>query len=291
MKETSKGNPSPSKEWLDAFIRSALAEDLGEGDRSTLACIPGDAKGKARLLIKEEAVLAGLDLAERILQHLDPNVRIDRRSSDGEKLEKGAIALEAEGQVHALLAGERLILNCLQRMSGIATLTASYVEQVQDLPVKINDTRKTTPGLRPLEKWAVRIGGGVNHRHGLYDMVLLKDNHIDHAGGVEKALQATMDHLEKHQLKLPVEVEARDLDEVDRILKSAPVDRIMLDNFSYADSKEAVTRIDGKALTEASGGIDLETVRAYAECGVDFISVGALTHSPPSVDMSFKASG
>ena len=289
MKETFKKGSADSA-WLDHFIRTSLEEDLGEGDHSSLSCISADKRGKAQLLIKEKSVIAGLELAERILRHLDPKASIEQLSSEGDRVEKGDVALEVEGSVRSMLAGERLLLNCLQRMSGIATLTASYVERVKGLPVYINDTRKTTPGLRPLEKSAVRIGGGINHRHGLYDMILLKDNHIDHAGGVEKALKAALEYLEKHELELPVEIEARDLEEVDKILNTGKVDRIMLDNFSYTDIKKAVQQIDGAAITEASGGITFETVRAYAECGVDRISVGALTHSYPSIDMSLKAS-
>ncbi|MFB6258147.1 MAG: carboxylating nicotinate-nucleotide diphosphorylase [Flavobacteriales bacterium] len=290
MKETfDKGGPDPA--WLDRFIRSSLEEDIGEGDHSSLSCIEEEAEGKVQLLIKDDSVIAGLELATGIFRHLDPEVRAEQRISNGERAKGGSIALEVEGRVRSLLAGERLVLNCMQRMSGIATLTASFVDRVKDLPVQINDTRKTTPGLRPLEKWAVRIGGGLNHRHGLYDMILLKDNHIDHAGGVENALRSALDYLEVNKLELPVEVEARGLEEVDRILRTAHVDRIMLDNFSFGDLEKAVARIDGVAITEASGGITLGTVRDYAECGVDRISVGALTHSYPSIDMSLKASG
>jgi nicotinate-nucleotide pyrophosphorylase (carboxylating) len=278
-------------EWLDRFIRRSLEEDIGDGDHSSLSCIPREARGKAQLLIKESGILAGQALAERILDHLDPEVRTERKASDGSRVQKGDVVLEAEGKVRSLLAGERLILNCMQRMSGIATLTASFVERIEDLPTRINDTRKTTPGLRPLEKWAVRIGGGANHRMGLYDMILLKDNHIDHAGGVEPALKASLDYLERSGLEIPVEVEARDLEEVRSILKCGNVDRIMLDNFPLEDLRKAVDLIDGASITEASGGIDLDTVRDHAECGVDRISIGALTHSPPSIDMSFKAAG
>ncbi len=289
MKETSKEG-GPSTEWLDRFIRASLEEDIGAGDHSTLSCIGAEAKGRSKLLIKEDGVLAGLELAVRILRTLDPEVWIEQKASDGDPITKNDIVLEAEGSVRSFLAGERLLLNCMQRMSGIATLTASFVDRVKDLPVRINDTRKTSPGLRALEKWAVRLGGGANHRLGLYDMILLKDNHIDHSGGIEKALRSALDYLEAKGWELPIEVEARNLEEVDQILDTAGVDRIMLDNFSFTDLKKAVKKIDGAALTEASGGITLDTVRSYAECGVDRISVGALTHSPPSIDMSLKAS-
>ncbi len=289
MKETFEGEGRPDVDWLDRFIRNSMEEDLGEGDHSSLSCIPENAIGRAQLLIKGEGVLAGIDLAERILAQLDPELQSDKKSRDGEKVRTGDIVLEVEGRVRSLLAGERLLLNCMQRMSGIATLTSSFVEKVKDLDVRINDTRKTTPGIRPLEKWAVRIGGGENHRQGLYDMILLKDNHIDHAGGVEKAVKASIEYLNREGLDLPIEVEARDIEEVRGILRSGTVDRIMLDNFTYSDLQKAVRVIDGAALTEASGGIELNTVRSYAECGVDRVSIGALTHSPPTIDMSFKA--
>lgn len=289
-----KKTPDPSHlSWdrLDRFIQSTLEEDIGNGDHTSLSCIPEEAKGKAELLIKEDCILAGLTLADRIIQHLDPELKAGYLSKDGKHAKKGEVVLRIEGKTRSLLSLERLLLNCIQRMSGIASLTRSFVDEVADLGVAIDDTRKTTPGMRALEKWAVRIGGGSNHRHGLYDMILLKDNHIDHAGGVEMALQSAKAYLEKKGLALPIEVEARDLDEVQRILATAEVDRIMLDNFSYEQLREAVELIDGRAITEASGGIDLNTVRQYAECGVDRISVGALTHSVPAIDMSMKASG
>jgi nicotinate-nucleotide pyrophosphorylase (carboxylating) len=289
MKVTPETVP-PSETWLDDFIRRSFEEDLGEGDHSSISCIPADRWGKAELLIKEEGVIAGIDLASRILTHLDPGIGIVGSVKDGSKVKEGTIAFEAEGRVRSLLAGERLLLNCMQRMSGIATLTNAFVERVKDLDVAIDDTRKTTPGIRPLEKWAVRMGGGSNHRMGLHDMILLKDNHIDHAGGIEKAIRAAHDYLKEKGLKLPIEVEARDLEEVERAIATAPLDRIMLDNFAPEDLEEAVRRIDGRTITEASGGITLESVRSYAESGVDRISVGALTHSPPSIDMSLKAS-
>lgn len=281
----------PDRGWLEQFIRSSLQEDIGDGDHSSLSCIAPSDSGRAHLLIKEEGVIAGIDLAQAILAHLDPEMRIETHHVDGERLERGDVAFEVEGRIRSMLTGERLLLNCMQRMSGIATTTAAFVAKVADLPVRINDTRKTTPGMRALEKWAVRIGGGSNHRQGLYDMILLKDNHIDHAGGIEGALRSAIRYLEEHQLELPIEVEARDLDEVEQVLKTGKVDRIMLDNFSYAELEKAVQRIGDQAITEASGGVRLDTVRDFAKCGVDRISVGALTHSVPSIDMSLKASG
>ncbi|MFB6258078.1 MAG: carboxylating nicotinate-nucleotide diphosphorylase [Flavobacteriales bacterium] len=291
MTAISEGVSWPDPAWLDRFIKASLKEDIGPRDHSTHSCIPYGTSGRSSLLIKENAILAGLDLAERILLYLDPELRIERKGiGDGDRVRKGDIVLEVEGHIRSILAGERLILNCSQHMSGIATLTASFVDKVRDLSVGINDTRKTTPGIRPLQKWAVRLGGGSNHRQGLHDMILLKDNHIDRAGGVEKTLNAAVQYLEQEGLDLPIEVEARDLNEVRSILDTARVDRIMLDNFSLEATREAVEVIDEAAIIEASGGITLDTVREYAECGVDRISVGALTHSPPSIDMSFKAS-
>jgi nicotinate-nucleotide pyrophosphorylase (carboxylating) len=271
-----------------AFIIKSLQEDIGDGDHSSLASIPEDAVGQAKLLFKEDGVLAGIQLASVILKHLDRQVKIDFFKRDGDKIYNGDIGLLATGNTRALLAGERLLLNCMQRLSGIATITRKLVEEIDGTCARILDTRKTTPGLRFLEKWAVTMGGGFNHRHGLYDMIMLKDNHVDHAGGIEAALNRTREYLSNNNLHLKVEIETRNLEEVAKVLEVGGADRIMFDNFEPDEMRKAVKLVDGKLETEASGGIHLGNIRAYAETGVDFISVGALTHSVKSLDISFK---
>jgi nicotinate-nucleotide pyrophosphorylase (carboxylating) len=274
---------------LRALIRHALDEDTGEGDHSSLACIPASAKGRARLLIKESGIIAGIRVAREVFRLTDPSLKIETFFSDGDHISFGDIALTAEGTMHSLLRSERLVLNLMQRMSGIATATALYVEKVRGTKARITDTRKTTPGLRFLEKEAVRLGGGTNHRMGLYDMIMLKDNHTDFAGGITTAITRTKEYLKKNNLALRIEVESRNLKEVNEILAASGVDRIMLDNFTIPMTVEAVRLIGNAAGTESSGGINLENVRDYALCGVDFISIGALTHHINSLDMSLKA--
>ena len=274
---------------LRDFILASLAEDIGNGDHSSLACIPEDSKGNAKLLIKEKGVLAGIRIAREIYSVIDNDLNIDIYLSDGASVLPGDIAFQVSGRQQSILKSERLTLNIMQRMSGIATATREYVKQLEGLKTKILDTRKTTPGFRFLEKEAVRIGGGINHRMGLYDMIMLKDNHIDYAGGIKKAITGTRDYLKKNNLDLKVEIEARNLDDIREILSVGQVDRIMLDNFSVADTRSAVKEISGRFETESSGGITLATIRSYAECGVDYISVGALTHHINSLDMSLKA--
>ena len=271
------------------FIIRSLAEDIGDGDHSSLACIPGEATGKAQLLIKGKGVLAGIRIAREIFSIVDKDLILDVISDDGTSVVPGDIAFFLSGRQQSILKSERLTLNIIQRMSGISTSTREYVKQLEGLKTKILDTRKTTPGFRFLEKEAVSIGGGINHRMGLYDMIMLKDNHIDYAGGIEKAIISTRDYLMKNHLNLKVEIEARNLDEVRTILSVGLVDRIMLDNFSISDTLIAVKEISGRCETESSGGITLTTIRSYAECGVDFISIGALTHHIKSLDMSLKA--
>ncbi|MDX9773469.1 MAG: carboxylating nicotinate-nucleotide diphosphorylase [Bacteroidales bacterium] len=274
---------------LRAFIQNALAEDTGGGDHSSLASIPASASGRARLLIKESGVIAGLSVARVAFNVTDPLLETDLLLTDGDSVAYGDIALTVSGSVHSILRAERLVLNIMQRMSGIATTTAAYVEKIKDTKAQITDTRKTTPGMRSLEKEAVRTGGGVNHRMGLYDMIMLKDNHIDYAGGIKAAVMRTKKYLADHSLDLRIEVEARNIKEVREILDAGGVDRIMLDNFNIADTMEAVGVIGNRAETESSGGITLANVRDYAMCGVNYISIGALTHHIKSLDMSLKA--
>lgn len=274
---------------LRSFIINAFAEDTGGGDHSSLASIPSDATGRARLLVKEEGIISGLRVAREVFRVADPSLQVEVLLSDGDRVKYGDIALTVAGRVHPILRAERIVLNIMQRMSGIATATAKYTELISDTRSRITDTRKTTPGMRVLEKEAVRTGGGVNHRMGLYDMIMLKDNHIDYAGGIAAAIERTREYLKKHFLNLKIEVEARSLKEVREILDADGVDRIMLDNFTIPDTKEAVALIAGRTETESSGGITLANVRDYALCGVDFISIGALTHHIKSLDMSLKA--
>jgi nicotinate-nucleotide pyrophosphorylase (carboxylating) len=274
---------------LREFILRSIGEDLGDGDHSSLACIPWEAAGKAKLLIKEEGILAGVNVAKETFAAIDSDLACEILIQDGHQVNPGDIGFYVSGRQQSILKSERLVLNIMQRMSGIATSTNQYVSRLKGLNTKVLDTRKTTPGLRFLEKEAVRIGGGLNHRMGLFDMIMLKDNHIVYAGGIEKAIEKTREYLKKNDRKLKIEIEARDLEDVKRIITAGGVNRIMLDNFSIEDTAAAVIMIDGRYETESSGGITLETVRAYAECGVDFVSVGALTHHIRSLDMSLKA--
>ncbi|MET3115275.1 nicotinate-nucleotide pyrophosphorylase (carboxylating) [Pedobacter sp. CG_S7] len=277
------------KEIINLFIKNAIAEDLGDGDHTTLSTIPAQAQGKAKLLIKEDGVLAGIALAQEIFNHIDPLLKITVFLNDGAIVKHGNIAFTVEGSVHSILLAERLVLNCMQRMSGIATTTHRIVTLLEPYKTQVLDTRKTTPGLRYLEKWAVKIGGGVNHRIGLYDMILIKDNHVDYAGGIANAINAANDYLQKTGKKLEIEVEVRNLEELNQVLDTGKINRIMLDNFNFNDLKTAVKVIDHRYATEASGGIVEENVTEYAACGVDHISMGALTHSVKSLDMSLKA--
>ena len=274
---------------LREFILRSLDEDLGDGDHSSLACIPAEASGKAKLIIKEKGILAGIRVAEELFEIIDKDLKTDVLINDGTSVVPGDIAFYLSGRQQSILKSERLVLNIMQRMSGIATTTNEYVRQLDGLKTRILDTRKTSPGLRFLEKEAVRIGGGMNHRMGLFDMIMLKDNHIDYAGGIEKAITSTREYLHKNNLNLRVEIEARNLEDVKKILLTGGVDRIMLDNFTIQETLAAVNIISGRFETESSGGITLSTIRSFAECGVDFISVGALTHHIHSLDMSLKA--
>ena len=274
---------------LDEMIKLWFAEDIGDGDHTTLSSIPADAMGKQQLIIKEDGILAGVEVAKRIFNIFDPNLKMTQFLKDGDVVKKGDIAFVVEGSVRSLLQTERLMLNIMQRMSGIATRTAGYVELLKGTNTRVLDTRKTTPGLRMLEKEAVKIGGGCNHRFGLFDMILLKDNHVDFAGGIKNAINRTHDYLNSIGKKLKIEIEVRSFDEIRQVLETGGVDRIMLDNFSVEDTRKAVEMIGGRFETESSGGITYDTIRSYAECGVDFVSVGALTHSVKSLDMSFKA--
>lgn len=274
---------------IDVLIRLAFAEDVGGGDHSTLCCIPENALGKSRLIIKEDGVLAGLEMAKLIFEYVDHNLKMTVFIQDGSDVKKGDIAFTVEGSIRSLLQAERVMLNVMQRMSGIATTTRRYVEALKGTKTHVLDTRKTTPGMRMMEKMAVKLGGGMNHRIGLFDMILLKDNHVDFAGGIEKAIHCAQNYLKEKGLNLKIEIEVRNFDELQQVIDCGGVDRVMLDNFTVADTKKAVEMIAGRFETESSGGITLDTIRSYAECGVDFISVGALTHSVKSLDMSFKA--
>lgn len=276
-------------ELEDRLIDLAFAEDIGDGDHTTLCCIPEDAMGKSHLLIKEDGILAGVELAKRVFAKFDPTMQVEVLINDGTPVKKGDIAMVVTAKVRSLLQTERLMLNIMQRMSGIATMTNKYVERLKGTKTHVLDTRKTTPGLRMLEKQAVKIGGGMNHRIGLFDMILLKDNHIDFCGGITNAITRCHEYLKEKGLDLKIEIEVRNFDELAEAMNCGGINRIMLDNFSVADTKKAVDIVGGKFETESSGGITFDTIRDYAECGVDFISVGALTHSVKGLDMSFKA--
>lgn len=277
------------EELIDELLDLAFAEDLGDGDHTTLSTIPADAMGRSRLIIKEDGILAGVEVAEKVLHKVDPSIKIETFIHDGAEAKKGDIAFTAEGPVRSLLIAERTMLNIMQRMSGVATMTRRYQDELKGLHTRVLDTRKTTPGMRMLEKDAVAIGGGTNHRIGLFDMILIKDNHIDFAGGIEKAITRANEYCRDKNKNLKIEVEVRSLDDIKRVLAHGGVDRIMFDNFTPELTKEAVALVDGKAETESSGGITLDNLRQYGEAGVDFISVGALTHSVKGLDMSFKA--
>ena len=274
---------------IDIIIKNAIREDVGDGDHSSLSCIPKDAMGKAKLLVKDEGILAGVDFAKKVFAYVDDAMEIEINLQDGAKVNYGDIAFYVSGRSQSILKAERLVLNAMQRMSAIATKTHSFVELLEGTETKILDTRKTTPGIRALEKWAVKIGGGENHRFALYDMIMLKDNHIDFAGGITKAIQKTQNYLKETGRDLKIIVEARNLKEVEEIIQSDGVYRILLDNFDYADTRSAVALIGDTCLTESSGNINEKTVRKYAECGVDYISSGALTHSVYNMDLSLKA--
>ena len=274
---------------LDIMISNAVREDVGEGDHSSLACIPKAANGKAQLLVKQKGIIAGVEFARRIFEYVDPDLKMEILIKDGEHVKYGDIAFYVAGSSLSILKSERLVLNAMQRMSAIATKTRKFAELLRNTKTKILDTRKTTPGIRAIEKWAVKIGGGENHRFALYDMIMLKDNHIDFAGGISKAISQTQEYLKECNLELKIIVEARNLDEIREILKSENVYRILIDNFNYEDTRKAVAIIGRKCQTESSGGITLETARDYAECGVDYISSGAITHSVYNMDLSLKA--
>ena len=279
----------PDLELINSFIALALAEDIHEGDHTSLSTIPASAIDKAKLLVKDDGILAGVDLAKIIFQKVDPKLKVNVFISDGTIVKKGDLAFEVEGPARSILTAERLVLNCMQRMSGIATATWQLVKLLEGLKTKVIDTRKTTPGFRYFEKWAVRVGGGSNHRFGLYDMILIKDNHVDYAGGIKNAIQSAKKYLVENKLSLDIEIEVRNFKELDEVLSIGGIKRIMLDNFTPSDLKKAITQIAGRHETEASGGITAASIRSYAESGVDFISVGAITHSVRSLDLSLKA--
>lgn len=277
------------EELNERLIELSFAEDIGDGDHTTLCCIPADAVGKSQLIIKEDGILAGVRVAREVFMHFDPTMQMEVFIDDGAEVRKGNIAFVVTGKIQSLLQTERLMLNIMQRMSGIATMTHEYVSLLEGTGTRVLDTRKTTPGMRMLEKEAVKIGGGVNHRIGLFDMILLKDNHVDFAGGITNAIDRCHKYLDEKGLKLKIEIEVRNFDEIQQVLSHGGVDRIMLDNFSVENTRKAVELIDHRYETESSGGITIETIRDYAECGVDYVSVGALTHSVKGLDMSFKA--
>ena len=276
-------------ELIDRLIDLSFAEDIGDGDHTTLCCIPEEAMGKSHLLIKEDGILAGVEIAKEVFARFDPTMVVEVLINDGAKVHRGDIAMVVTGKVRSLLQTERLMLNIMQRMSGIATMTHRYVERIEGTGAHVLDTRKTTPGMRMLEKMAVKIGGGVNHRIGLFDMILLKDNHIDFAGGISNAINRCHAYLKGRNLDLKIEIEVRNFDELNQVLECGGVNRIMLDNFTVADTKKAVDLINHRYEVESSGNITLDTIRSYAEQGVDYVSVGALTHSVKGLDMSFKA--
>jgi nicotinate-nucleotide pyrophosphorylase (carboxylating) len=282
-------NMEIDKRALNRFIKNALAEDVGDGDHTSLSTIPADAIGKARLLVKDNGILAGVELAKMIFRAVDKDLKVKVLMKDGAPIKFGDVAFFVEGRDRSILTAERLVLNCMQRMSGIATTTNQVVKLLEGTKTKVLDTRKTTPGFRMLEKWGVQIGGGVNHRFGLFDMILIKDNHVDYAGGIKNALDAAHNYLKSTNRNLGIEIEVRNLTELQEVLNIGGVVRIMVDNFSYADIRQAVKMVDGRYPIEASGGISPSNVRQYAECGVDYVSLGYLTHSAKSLDLSLKA--
>ena len=275
--------------FVEELIELAIREDIGDGDHTSLATIPADARGKMQLLVKQEGIIAGIEVARMVFDRLDGSVAVDRRREDGARVRRGDIAFYVEGRILSLLQAERIVLNIMQRMSGVATQTAAYVKLLEGTHCRVLDTRKTTPGMRVLDKMAVKLGGGENHRMGLFDMILLKDNHIDFAGGIANALGAVRGYLADTGRQLPIEVEVRSLEDIDEVFAAGGADRIMFDNFTVEMTREGVRRIAGRCETESSGGIREDTMRAYAECGVDYVSVGALTHQIRSLDMSLKA--
>ena len=274
---------------LDYIIANAIREDIGSGDHTSLSCIPKNTKGKAKLLVKDYGIIAGVEFAKQIFSFVDKDLEIKTHINDGDEVKFGDIVFEVSGKSQSILMAERFVLNSMQRMSAIATKTKSYVDLLKGTKTKVLDTRKTTPGIRALEKWAVKIGGGENHRFALYDMIMIKDNHIDFAGGISQAIQKTKTYLEENSLDLKIIVEARSLKEIEEIIENKGVYRILIDNFSFEDTRKAVALIDGKCFTESSGGINENTIRNYAECGVDYISTGAITHSVYNMDLSLKA--
>ncbi len=277
------------EQLIEQLLDLAFAEDIGDGDHTTLSTIPAEAMGRSRLLVKEAGIIAGVEEGIRVLHKVDPSIKVDVMINDGESVKPGDIVFVAQGPVRSLLVAERTMLNIMQRMSGVATMTRRYQDELDGLHTKVLDTRKTTPGMRIMEKEAVKIGGGTNHRIGLFDMILIKDNHIDFAGGIEKAIERARDYCKANGKDLKIEVEVRSLDDINRVFAAGGVDRIMFDNFTPELTKEAVKLVGGRCETESSGGITLENLRAYGEAGVDFISVGALTHSVKGLDLSFKA--
>lgn len=282
-------NKGLDKELIHRFIIDALNEDVGDGDHTSLATIEAGTQGKAKLLVKDTGILAGVELAAEIFYIVDPSLKLTVFLQDGAEVKPKDVAFEVEGDARNILTAERLVLNCMQRMSGIATKTNQIADLLQGTNAKVLDTRKTTPGVRYLEKWAVRIGGGTNHRFGLYDMILIKDNHVDYSGGIRRAIENANNYLKETNKKLAIEIEVRNLDELEQVLQTGHVNRILLDNFNFSDLKQAVNIIEGRYITEASGGITIDNIRDYADCGVDYISVGALTHSVKSLDLSLKA--
>ncbi|WP_417199367.1 carboxylating nicotinate-nucleotide diphosphorylase [Bizionia sp.] len=274
---------------IDLIITNAIREDVGDGDHSSLACIPAEATGKAKLLVKDKGIIAGVEFAKQVFAYIDKDLKVETHINDGSPVNYGDIVFYVEGSSQSILKAERLVLNAMQRMSAIATKTKQFVDLLEGTGTKVLDTRKTTPGIRALEKWAVKIGGGENHRFALYDMIMLKDNHIDFAGGITKAIEKTKQYLKDTNRDLKIIVEARNLDEIQEILKTEGVYRILIDNFNYQDTKKAVALIGNTCLTESSGGINEQTIRNYAECGVNYISSGALTHSVYNMDLSLKA--
>jgi len=277
------------KPFVDELIELAIKEDIGDGDHTSLCCIPADERGRMRLLCKQKGIIAGIEIARIVFQRLDPGMQFEQRLDDGTRVEPGDVAFYVEGSLRSLLQAERIILNIMQRMSGVATQTAVYADRISRFRTKVLDTRKTTPGMRVLDKMAVRIGGGENHRMGLFDMILLKDNHIDFAGGIIPAIRGAKSYLETRGMRIPIECEVRSLEDIDLVFEAGGVDRIMFDNFTPEQTRLAVEKVAGRCETESSGGITLETLEEYAACGVDFISVGALTHQIRSLDMSLKA--
>ena len=282
-------SPEQFENELNLIIKNGFREDVGHGDHTSLSCIPSDAQGKAKLLVKDTGIIAGVAFAKKVFEYFDSDLHLETFINDGAKVHHGDVVFHVSGKSQSILQAERFVLNAMQRMSAIATKTAFFVDLLKGTNTKILDTRKTTPGIRALEKWAVKIGGGVNHRFALYDMIMIKDNHIDFAGGISEAITKTKDYLEEKNLDIKIIVEARSIDEIEEILKNDGVYRILIDNFSFEDTKAAVRLINSKCLTESSGGINEKTIRKYAECGVDFISSGALTHSVYNMDLSLKS--